>query len=380
MFRKNRAEEAPQQPIAREGYSLLTVSSAPHIKHSDNTRVLMADVLIALTPAYIWGIYKFGWRALTLGIIAMVACVLFEALTQFLLKRPITVGDLSAVVTGLLLVMNMPVTAPLWMPVVGAAFAIIIVKQLYGGIGKNVVNPALAARVFLFISFPSYMGDYSGIEDKPSPFKIVLDTISSASPVDGVGSASPADAVAYATPLHELKKGIMPEQSIFTLLIGDHGGSIGEISALLLVAGGIYLLVRRVISWRIPVAYIGTVFLLTMLFPKLPLVSDQVALQYALKQILTGGVILGAIYMATDYTTSPVTPKGRLIYGVGCGAITVFIRYFGGYPEGASFAILIMNFFVWYIDKYSRPKYFGWTKPAGADTGKKLTEGGEAAK
>ncbi|NLY69654.1 MAG: RnfABCDGE type electron transport complex subunit D [Clostridiales bacterium] len=379
MFRKKRAEANAAQPLSRDEISLLTVSSAPHIKHPDTARVLMADVLIALTPAYIWGIYKLSWRALTLGIISVVACVLFEALTQKVLKRPVTIGDLSAAVTGVLLAMNLPVTAPLWIPVVGAAFAIIVAKQLYGGIGKNIVNPALAARIFLFISFPSYMANYAMPEEKPSPFKITLDAITSASP-DAVGSATPVDGVASATPLKAFKSGLLPDESVLTLLIGDHGGSIGELSALLLVAGGIYLLVRRVISWRIPVAYIGTVFILTMLFPKLPLVSDQVALQYALRQILSGGLMLGAIYMATDYTTSPVTPRGRIIYGIGCGAITVFIRYFGGYPEGVSFAILIMNFLVWYIDKFTRPKHFGWTKPASQDKNKKLREGGEAVK
>jgi len=377
LLKKKRAEAATAQPLSRDEISLLTVSSAPHIKHPDNTRILMVDVLIALTPAYIWGIYVFGWRALTLGIISIVSCVLFEALVQWILKRPITVGDLSAAVTGFLLVMNLPVTVPLWIPVVGAAFAIIIVKQLYGGIGKNIVNPALAARVFLFISFPSYMGDYSAVMDKPSPFEITLDTVAAATPE---ASATPADAVAAATPLHAFKNGVMPDEGLFTLLIGDHAGSIGELSALLLVAGGIYLLVRRVISWRIPVSFVGTVFILTMLFPKLPLVSDQVALQYALRQILSGGLMLGAIYMATDYTTSPVTQKGRIIYGICCGALTVFFRYFSGYPEGVSFAILIMNFLVWYIDKFARPKHFGWTKPVPPEKSGKLAEGGEAAK
>lgn len=377
MFKTKRAEPGGAQPVLRDELSLLTVTSNPHIKHHDTTRVLMADVLIALAPAFIWGIYIFGWRALTLGLISVAACVLFEALTQLVLKRPVTIGDLSAAVTGLLLAMNMPVSAPLWLPAVGAAFAIIVVKQLYGGIGRNIVNPALAARVFLFISFPSFMAKTAQPHENPSPFEIALDVTASASP-DGVASAS-VDAVASATPLTALKSGVMPDINLFTLLIGDHAGTIGEVSALLLIAGGLYLLVRRVISWRIPVAYIGTVFILTMLFPKLTLVSDQVALAYAVRHILSGGLMLGAIYMATDYVTSPVTPVGRLLYGVGCGAITVFIRYFGGYPEGVSFAILIMNLMVWYIDNAAKPKYFGWTKPA-AQKHKKPAEGGEAVK
>ncbi len=382
MFKTKRAEAGGAQPVLRDELSLLTVTSNPHIKHHDTARVLMADVLIALAPAYIWGIYIFGWRALTLGLISVAACVLFEALTQLVLKRPVTIGDLSAAVTGLLLAMNMPVSAPLWLPVVGAAFAVIVVKQLYGGIGRNIVNPAMAARVFLFISFPSFMARYVAPHSDLSPFQIVPDSIASATASatpDGVASAT-MDAVASATPLGALKSGVMPDQSVFTLLIGDHAGAIGEVSALLLIAGGLYLLVRRVISWRIPVAYIATVFILTMLFPKLTLVSDQVALAYALRHILSGGLMLGAIFMATDYVTSPVTPVGRIIYGIGCGAITVFIRYFGGYPEGVSFAILIMNLFVWYIDRYTKPKYFGWTKPAAPEKLKKPAEGGEAAK
>ena len=226
MFRKKRAEANAAQPLSRDEISLLTVSSAPHIKHPDTARVLMADVLIALTPAYIWGIYKLSWRALTLGIISVVACVLFEALTQKVLKRPVTIGDLSAAVTGVLLAMNLPVTAPLWIPVVGAAFAIIVAKQLYGGIGKNIVNPALAARIFLFISFPSYMANSAMPEDKPSPFKITPEAITSASP-DAVGSATPVDGVASATPLKAFKSGLLPDESVLTLLIGDLGGSIG---------------------------------------------------------------------------------------------------------------------------------------------------------
>lgn len=364
MFNSKSADGVGVKPAPRDEIPLLTVSSSPHIKHPDNARILMADVLIALAPAYVWGIYIFGWRALTLGLISIASCVLFEALTQYILHRPVTIGDLSAAVTGLLLAMNLPVTAPLWLPVVGSAFAIIVVKQLYGGIGHNVVNPALAARVFLFISFPSLMTKFVAPHTSISPFKIKLDSY---------------DAVASATPLASLKSGVMPTESLFTLLIGNHGGTIGEVSALLLAAGGIYLLVRRVISWRIPVAYIGTVFLIAAVFPKLALASDQVALSFAVRELLTGGLALGAIFMATDYATSPVTPAGRIIYGVGCGAITIFIRYFGGYAEGVSFAILIMNLMVWYLDKFNMPKYFGWTKPAVPDKPAKTAEG-ETAK
>ena len=362
MLKSKQAAELGTEPASRVEIPLLTVSSSPHIKHPDNARTLMADVLIALTPAFVWGIYIFGWRALTLGLISLISCVLIEAATQRILHRPVAVGDLSAAVTGLLLAMNMPVSAPLWLPVVGAAFAIVIVKQLYGGIGKNVVNPALAARVFLFISFPGFMSTFTEPHTELSPFAITLNSY---------------DAVATATPLASLKNGVMPDQSVFTLLIGDHAGTIGEVSALLLIAGGIYLVVRRVISWRIPVAYLGTVGLLTVIFPKLALASDLVALGFAGRELVTGGLMLGAIYMATDYATSPVTPAGRIIYGVGCGALTVFMRYFGQYSEGVSFAILIMNLMVWYLDKFSKPKYFGWTKP---DKPAKTAEGGVAGK
>lgn len=365
MINTKRAAEAQAQPMPRDEIPLLTVSPSPHIKHPDNARTLMTDVLIALTPAYVWGIYIFGWRALTLGLISIIFCVLFEAGTQLALRRPVTISDLSAVVTGMLFAMNLPVSAPLWLPIIGAAFAIVIVKQLYGGIGKNVVNPALAARIFLFISFPAYMSNFTAPHTSLSPFKITLDSI---------------DAVASATPLKALKSGVMPSESVFTLLIGNHAGTIGEVSALLLAAGGIYLLVRHVISWRIPIAYLGTVFLLAVIFPKVALASDLFALAFGIRELLTGGLMLGAIYMATDYTTSPITAKGRIIYGIGCGAITVFIRYYGGYAEGVSFAILIMNLLVWYIDKYSMPKPFGWTKPAKPDKKANPAEGGGTAK
>ena len=320
---------------------LLTVSPSPHIKTSDSTRSVMIDVLIALLPAYIWGVFMFGIRALVVGVISVADCVIFEALVQKLLKRPVTVSDCSAAVTGLLLAMNVTAAVPLWMPVVGAFFAIVVVKQLFGGIGKNIVNPALAARVFLF-SWASEMTTYVAPGNRISSLAVTL---------------GDADVVAGATPLASLGGGTLPEATLGDMFIGNIGGCIGEVSSLLLLLGGVYLLVRRVITWHIPVAYLGTVAVLTYLFPQ---VTNS--LSFMLYELMAGGLIIAAVFMATDYATSPLTPIGRIIYGVGCGVITVLIRYFGGYAEGASFAVLIMNLLVWYLDILGMPKRFGAVK------------------
>lgn len=319
----------------------LTVSPSPHIKNSDSTRSVMIDVLIALLPAYIWGVFMQGTRALAVGVISIVCCVLFEALTQKLLKRPVTVSDCSAAVTGLLLGMNVTAAVPLWMPVVGSFFAIVIVKQLFGGIGKNIVNPALAARVFLF-SWASEMTVYAAPGNRISSLAMTL---------------GDADVVAGATPLASLGNGNLPDETLGDMFIGNTGGCIGEVSSLLLLLGGVYLLVRRVITWHIPVAYLGTVAVLTYIFPQ---VTNS--LSFMLYELMAGGLIIAAVFMATDYATSPITPVGRIVYGIGCGVITVLIRYFGGYSEGASFAVLIMNLLVWYLDILGMPKRFGAVK------------------
>ena len=316
---------------------LLTVSPSPHIRTEDTTRSIMIDVCIALMPALIWAIFVFGFRALTLTLVSVVFAVLSEFAYQKLTRRQVTISDFSAVVTGILLAFNLPVALPLWMPAIGAIFAIIVVKQLFGGIGKNFVNPALAARVFL-LAWPAHMSAFTSPGEELSPIAISVSY----------------DAVASATPLASLKNGTIPKTSLFDMIIGYEGGCIGEVSALLLTAGFIYLLYRRIVTWHIPVAYIGTVLALTILFSKNSLTYD-----FALGEIFSGGLFLGAIFMATDYTTSPVTVTGRLIYGVGCGLLTVFIRYFGGYPEGVSFSILIMNLLVWYLDRYTKPLKFG---------------------
>ena len=320
---------------------LMTVSSSPHIKGAETTASIMLAVIISLTPALGWAIYIFGFRALTLTIISVLSCVIFELLYQLIARKRVTVGDLSAVVTGILIAFNLPVNTPLWAPVAGSAFAIIIVKQLFGGIGKNIVNPAIAARIFMFLSFSS-MGVYHDATAAKLP-ALALDVS-----VDVVAGATPLS-------LEFLKQGRLPDISFFDMFLGWHkSGCIGEISALLLLVGGIFLLWRKIISWHIPLSYIAVVALITFFFPK---GSDGIA--FATAEILSGGLFLGAIFMATDYATSPINKTGKLIFGVGCGLITVFIRYFGAYPEGVSFSIMIMNLFVWYIDKLTKPVKFG---------------------
>lgn len=324
----------------------IKVTASPHIKSSETTTKIMRDVIIALVPALIWGAYIYGPRAITLTAVSVISSVLFEYLYRKLLKKSNTVGDLSAAVSGVLLAMSLPVSAPLWMPVVGTFFATVIVKQLFGGLGKNVVNPAIAARIFLFISFPGEMVLYTEPGKRFSAFALSVDNA--------------VDVTATATPLTYLKNGIIPEVSLSDLFVGNISGCIGEVSALALIAGGIYLLARKVISWHIPLSYLFTVAIITFAFP----LNGADRLDYCLYHILSGAVMLGVFFMATDYVTSPVTKRGRIIFGIGCGAITVFIRYFG-YPEGVSFAIMIMNCLVTYIDKAFRPVPFGKKKLKG---------------
>ena len=309
----------------------LTVSPSPHIKNPVTTAQLMRDVLIALFPAFLWGVWVFGVNALLMPLISVVACVFFEYITEKILRRPVTVRDLSAVVTGLLLGFNLPANNSYFLPVLGAAFAIIVVKQLFGGLGKNFVNPALAARVFLFLSFPTQMTRF------PVPFSRSAEIVAGATPRAG-GAAG-----------------------LFDLFFGRTGGCIGEVSAFLLLLGGVYLLCRRVITYQIPVSYLLTVAVLTLLFPS---AGTFLSVQFMLRELFSGGLMLGAIFMATDYVTSPVTSRGRLIFGVGCGLLTVFFRYFGSYPEGVSFAILVMNCLVYYLDKLTLPRVFGGVRHA----------------
>lgn len=318
--------------------SLLTVSPSPHIRAKDTTSGIMMDVIIALAPAAVWGVYVFGTRALLMIAVCMISAVLSEALTQKILHRPVTVGDMSAAVTGLLLALNLPVAFPLWQAALGSVIAIVLVKQIFGGIGKNFMNPALTARVFLMLSFASSLSQYTAAYDR-----VWL---------------SAADAVATATPLASLKEGLLPDLDLIELFLGRTGGCIGEVSTLMLLIGGAYLLIKRVISWHIPVTYLGTVAVLSLLVCR----AEGPCLTVMLYELCSGGVVLGALFMATDYVTSPVTRGGRIVFGIGCGALTVLIRTFGAYPEGVSFAILIMNALVWYLDAAFRPRPFGKRK------------------
>ena len=288
----------------------LTISSSPHVHSSTTTKVIMRDVLIALIPAMIMGIVVFGFRALTVTAVSVLACYLFEKLYCKMTGMDDKTYDLSACVTGVLLAFVCPVTIPYWTIILGALFAIMLVKMLFGGLGRNIVNPALAGRAFMF-SWPVLMSTWvkPGFEN-------------------AAGLLSTADAVTAATPLANMHQGIMCEETIGQLFLGTVGGCIGETSALALLIGFGYLLVRKVITARIPVAYIGTVAVLAFLFP---MGNDRIAWMAA--QVFGGGLMLGAIFMATDYVTSPVTKLGQLIYGIGCGALTVLIRYFGGYTQ-----------------------------------------------
>ncbi len=322
----------------------LIATSSPHIRAAENTRSIMLDVIIAMLPALAWAVWMFGFKALTLTAVSAAGCVFFEWGYRKLMKKPQSVGDLSAVVTGMLLAFVSPVTTPHWMILVGDFFAIVIVKQLFGGIGKNFVNPALAGRAFLLGSYAGVMTSWAAPGTK----------------VPVIGST--VDVVTAATPLAYMKtgdmEGLLANYSIKDMFIGNIGGSLGEISVLMLLIGGLYLLWRKVINWHTPVAYILTVAVLTFLFPK----AGASNLEWMLYSISGGGLFLGAFFMATDYATSPVTKKGQLIFGIGCGLFTVFIRYFGSYNEGVCYSIMVMNLCVALIDKNTRPARFGVVK------------------
>ena len=318
----------------------LTISSSPHAHSPVTTPTLMRDVLIGLTPALIGSVYFFGFRALMLVLVSSAACVFFEWLYRRLMKLDSTVYDLSAIVTGVLLAFVCPVTIPYWCLILGDAFAIIVVKQLFGGIGQNFMNPALAARAFLF-SWPAIMNTWvkPGFQNQVSLWKPAVDTVTSATPLAGMHT------------------GTLPEVPLWDVFWGNVGGCVGETSALLLLVGALYLVIRRVISLRIPLSFLGTVAVLTFLFPQ-----GHPAGLWMGYELFSGGLILGAFFMATDYVTSPVTKWGQILFGIGCGIITVVIRYFGGYSEGVSYAILIMNACVVLLDKVGRPRKFGAPK------------------
>ena len=316
--------------------SVLIVSHAPHINGSDTVPKIMLDVIIALMPALIVGVFVFGMRALIVALTCVISSAVAEYIWCRILKKPNSTGDLSAVVTGLILALNVPASLPLWMAVIGSVFAIIIVKQFFGGIGHNFMNPALGARAFLMASWALAMTRWY----TPGTYL----------PLFGV-----PDAVTSATPL---AAGSADKFSYLTLFLGNHGGCIGETSALAILIGAAYLVIRRVIRLRVPLIFIGTVAVGTWIFGG----SGGLFTGDPLYQILSGGLMLGACFMATDYTTSPTTPKGQIVFALGCGIITVLIRIWGGYPEGVSYSILLMNVATPLIERLTAPKRYGFVK------------------
>jgi len=346
----------------------LTVASSPHVNSPVSTRSLMLDVLIALIPAMCFGVYFFGPRALVLTLVSVVGCEFFEWLYRLLLKKPQTGGDLSAAVTGVLLAFVCPVALPYWTVLIGDFFAIFVVKQLFGGLGKNFLNPALAGRAFLMLSYPVFMTTWvkPGVDNWMGVTASVADAVSSATPLSAEFMHSHTDAATQAL------VNVLPKATLTDMFVGNIGGCIGEVSALALLIGGVYLLWRGVIHIRIPAAFVGTVAVLTLIFP----LGGNPNLTWMLYEVLGGGLLLGAFFMATDYVTSPCTPKGEIIFGVGCGLLTVFIRYFGGYAEGVSYAILLMNVCTPIIEKYTHPSRFGVSK----EDIKKAKEAAKAAK
>lgn len=300
--------------------SNLKVSVSPHITAKDTTQSIMRDVLIALTPAFIASIIIFGYRAAIVTVVCVATSVFSEWAFEKITKRPDTTKDLSAVVTGVLLAFNLPVGIPIWQAILGSAVAIVVVKQLFGGIGKNFANPAITARIIMLIAFPQAMTTW-----------VFPDAVSTATPLN-IMSGEATEAL----------------PSITNMLLGMRGGCLGETCAIALIAGGIYLIARKVITWHTPVAFIGTVLIFSLILGKQPMY-----------QLLSGGLLIGAIFMATDYSTTPNTNKGRIIFGIGCGLITILIRFWGNYPEGVSFSILLMNIATPYIEKHTLNKPFG---------------------
>lgn len=319
------------------GRIVLDVAYQPQVRTKTDTMRLMLDVIISLMPALIIGVLQFGLQPLMLVLMGVASAVFWEWGYRRLFKKEASIGDLSAVVTGLLLALTLPPSAPLWIPIVGTLFGIVVVKQLYGGIGKNFLNPALAGRAFLLSSYSIIMANWS----IPNALSGTVDGVTMATPLAGLyGEGIPA----YFT--------------VKSMFMGYIPGSIGEISAFAVLLGAAYLIWRKVISWRIPAAFVGTVALLTLIFGKEGFGNGQ----WMLYNLFSGSLLFGAVFMATDYTTSPVTLNGQLLYGAGCGVLLVLIRYFGGFPEGTTYAILIMNLCTWAIDKAFHRSQFGVTK------------------
>lgn len=326
----------------------LILSSSPHLHGANTTRRIMLDVLIALIPALAAAVIFFGWRALLLCAVSAAACVLFEWAYRKVMKLDCTVCDLSAAVTGVLLALVCPVSLPLWILLIGDFFAIVVVKQLFGGIGKNFVNPALAARALMFVSWATAMTDFGTAAESAAPSAVS-------------GSGFVIDAVSSATPMGILNKASTDGIRLADMFFGKIGGCIGETCAIALLLGFVYLVIRKVITVRIPLSYILTVAVIAFAFPQGGS-SLSYRLTWCAAQVLGGGLLLGAIFMATDYVTSPVTGLGQVLYGIGCGLITVAIRYFFTYPEGVTFAILLMNACSGIFDRFGRLPRFGAAK------------------
>ena len=304
---------------------LFNVSSSPHVRNNDTTQRIMRDVAIAMLPATAYGVYQFGLYSLLIVILTVVSCVVSEYVWEKAMKKPVTVYDCSAVVTGMILALNMPPEILFWIPMLGGVFAIIVVKQLYGGLGQNFMNPALAARCFLLISFAGSMNSFSSA-------KLGFDSLSGA------------------TPLAQLRAG--ETVNLMDLIIGRIPGTIGEVSVIALLIGGIYMIARKVISPRIPLIYIGTVAVFVFVF-------GGFDVQYMLSEICAGGLVFGAFFMATDYVTSPITPKGQVVYGLILGILTGTFRLWGASPEGVSYAIILSNLMVPLIERVTLPTAFG---------------------
>lgn len=314
-----------------EGNKLIA-SSSPHIRSEETTQKIMLDVLIALVPALIASIYFFGMHAFLLEIVSIITAIVSEYICQKVMKVPVTVNDLSAVVTGLLLAFNMPATAPLWLPIIGSAFAIIVAKQLFGGLGNNFINPALAGRAMMMASWPVLMMNFD------------------------LAPRGAVDAIVSATPMSILKgtaAGMTTADlpSLLDMFLGKIPGCMGETSAILLILGGVYLIYKKVISWRIPVTYIGTVAILALI--------TEGSLNLMLYHLFGGGLMLGAFFMATDYASSPTSARAQFVYAAIAGCITIMIRQIGGYPEGVSYSILLVNILAPLLDKYMAPRVFG---------------------
>ena len=327
-----------KKPAEKKERIVLDVAFQPQVRTNQDTAWIMRRVILALLPALAWAVYQFGWNCLLLAACGTAAAVFFEWGYRKLLKKSNTIDDWSAALTGLLMGISMPSGAPWWVPVIGAFFAIVVVKQLYGGLGKNFLNPALAGRAFLLASYALIMSNYA----VPAGLKGTVDGVTMATPLTYLYGTEPMPAY----------------YSLKTLFLGTMPGAMGEISTLLLLVGGVYLIARKIVPWRIPLAFLGTVAVLTLIFGG----GSMSNVNFMLYNLCSGSVVLAAFFMATDYATSPVTLNGQLLYGVGCGVLTVLIRYFGGYPEGSTYAVLIMNLCTWAIDKGFHRHQFGVTK------------------